>query len=140
MDESAREIYNRHSRLTTVMLDRLFDDGAETVYGHGRSFGAAAEDAYGSLPEEGYIEIVDDEGIDLGSREWYGSSDDVDMEDEAVEGYELKVVAVRYRHEPGVDPDTGSGGEGYHPLDELDGVRHPNDELSGVGHPIEQLP
>ncbi len=119
------------------MLDDLFDDDAETVYGHGRSFRAAAEDAYGSLPDEGRVEVLDDEGIDLCSRERYGSSAAVDMDGEADEGYELKVVAVRYRYEPAVDPGARSGREGYHPLDELDGVRHPNEELSDVAHPLD---
>jgi hypothetical protein len=120
------------------MFDGLFDDGAETVYGHGRSFDAAAEQAYDALPEEGHVEVLDDEGIDLGSRERYGSSDEVVMDAEADAGYELKVVTVRYRHEPSVDPDVGPDDGGYHPLDELDGLRHPNDELSGLGHPLDR--
>jgi len=76
------------------MLGGLFDDDVETVYGHGRSFSTAAERAYGSLSDEGYLEALDDEGIDPGSWERYLSPKGLDTDAEAEAGYEVKVVAV----------------------------------------------
>lgn len=45
---------------------------------------------------------------------------------------------MEYRHDPTFDPDVDvDRPEGYHPVDDLDGVRHPNDELSGLEHPLD---
>lgn len=116
------------------MFEWLSDDGLETVYGHGRSFMAAKEAAIDKLPDEGYVEVTDAAGIDLGSRERYDDATDVDMNTTADEDYELRVVELEYWHDPVFDPERED-----HPRDSDSDRYHPNDELSGVGHPVDDF-
>lgn len=119
------------------MLDWLFDDGLETVYGHGRSFAQAKAAAVEQLPDDGYVEVTEAAGIDLGDRERYSDASEIDMQEDAAEPYELKVVELEYWQDVAFDPDEQ---ERYDTPGSLSGQRHPNDHLSDVEHPINQLP
>lgn len=121
-----------------MVFDWLFadkDDGPETVYGYGRSFEAAKDDAIKQLPDEGYVEVTEATGIDLGARERYKNVNEVDMGDMGDHVYELYCVEYEYRHDP---IDIEERGDVERP-GSLDGVTHPNDELSSVDHPLDNL-